>query len=502
MNGRICHFDKKYFITIYYLLYNNRGESCKMKDNVLTRTVVRQALRAAIKDPDKNIPRILSLVEKADRRGINSKAYGNLRKALSDPDDNWNILLHNLAHNVDPDVLEKMMMALGFHSAIASANKRMESIEKYNCNIPWAILMDPTAACNLHCTGCWAAEYGKNTFMTYETLDRIICEGTELGTYTYIFSGGEPTMRKKDLIKLAESHPDCAFLAFTNGTLVDEEFADELKRVGNFGLAFSIEGSEEDTDFRRGQGTYQAVIRAMDIMRERGLVFGFSACYTSKNIGTIGSDEFVDLMIEKGAMFGWYFTYIPVGKDAVVDLMATPEQRTYMYHKMREWRKTKPAFLLDFWNDGEYVYGCIAGGRHYLHINANGDVEPCAFIHYSNVNIKECSLLDALRSPLFMEYHKNQPFNHNMLRPCPMLDNPEKLREMVKNSDAHSTDLLAPESAEELTAKTEPVAEKWAEEADALWNDPNEERHFPGTYLYEKEGEKEYVNSPKSREAV
>ena len=459
-----------------------------MKNNVINRTIVRKMLRKTIKDPDKTIPRVLDMVRKFDRRDMNAYMIGNIRNALTDPENNWNILIHNLIKNVDPKVLEKIVMSLGFHSALASVNERMDNIEKYNCNIPWAILMDPTAACNLHCKGCWAAEYGKNTFMTYETLDRIINEGTELGTYTYIFSGGEPTLRKKDLIKLAESHPDCAFLAFTNGTLVDEEFVDELKRVGNFGLAFSIEGSEEDTDFRRGEGTYQAVIRAMDIMREKGVVFGFSACYTSKNIETIGSDEFVDLMIEKGALFGWYFTYVPVGKDAVTELMANSEQRTFMYHKIREWRETKPCFLLDFWNDGEFVYGCIAGGRHYLHINANGDVEPCAFIHYSNININECSLLEALQSPLFMEYHKNQPFNNNMLRPCPMLDNPEKLREMVKNSGAHSTDFLAPESAEELTAKTEKIAEIWAKKAEQLWTDPNEARHPCRTEMYKAAG--------------
>lgn len=445
-----------------------------MKDNLVNRTIVRQAIRAAIKDPDKYLPRILSMIEMADIRGNNETAYRALKAGFEDSENNWNIMVHNLIRNIDPDVLESMMMSLGFHSAIASGNERAENVKKYDCNIPWAVLMDPTAACNLHCTGCWAAEYGKNTFLTYETLDRIINEGTELGTYTYIFSGGEPTMRKKDLIRLAESHPDCAFLAFTNGTLVDEAFADELKRVGNFALAFSIEGSEEDTDFRRGEGTYQAVIRAMDILREKGVVFGFSACYTSKNIGTIGSDEFVDLMIEKGCLFGWYFTYIPVGKDAVTDLIASADQRAYMYHKIREWRGTKPCFLLDFWNDGEYVHGCIAGGRHYLHINANGDVEPCAFIHYSNININNCSLLEALQSPLFKEYRKNQPFNENMLRPCPMLDNPEKLREMVKNSKAHSTDFLAPETAEELTAKTEKAAEAWAVKAEELWNATDE----------------------------
>ncbi len=454
-----------------------------MTDNLISRTVVRQAVRAAIKDPDKNLPRILSLIETTDRKGVNARTYANLHRFLDDPENNWNVLIHNLIRNLDPDVLESMLMALGFHAAIASAEQRMKSIAKFDCNIPWAVLLDPTAACNLHCTGCWAAEYGKNTFMTYEMLERIISEGTELGIYTYIFSGGEPTLRKKDLIRLAESYPDCAFLAFTNGTLVDEAFADELRRVGNFALAFSIEGSEEDTDSRRGAGTYRAVLRAMDLLREKGCVFGFSACYTSKNIGTIASDEFVDLMIEKGCLFGWYFTYIPVGRDAATELIATAEQRAFMYKKMRQWRETKPCFLLDFWNDGEYVQGCIAGGRHYLHINANGDVEPCAFIHYSSVNIHSCSLLEALQNPLFLEYRKNQPFNENMLRPCPMLDNPEKLREMVRNSGAHSTDLLAPESAEELTAKTEHAAELWAVKADELWS-RTDKKHAHQTIIY------------------
>ena len=119
------------------------------------------------------------------------------------------------------------------------------------------------------------------------------------------------------------------------------------------------------------------------------------------------------------------FHLYPRGKEAKIDLLATPEQREYMYYRVREIRNTKPIFAMDFWNDGEYVKGCIAGGRRYLHINAAGDVEPCAFVHYSNVNIHDTTLLDALRSPLFMAYRARQPFNQNHLRPCPLLDNPE-----------------------------------------------------------------------------
>lgn len=277
-------------------------------------------------------------------------------------------------------------------------------------------------------------------------------------------------MRKSDLIALAEKHQDCAFLAFTNGTLVDQHFAQELVRVGNFVLAFSIEGIGEATDQRRGDGTYDKVIKSMDMMREVGAGFGYSSCYHSQNTDTVASDEFVDLMIEKGCLFAWYFTYVPVGKNAALELIALPHQRQYMYHRIREIRNTKPIFALDFWNDGEYVQGCIAGGRNYFHINAHGDIEPCAFIHYSDSNVRDCTILDALKSPLFAQYRENQPFNPNHLRPCPLMDNPDKLKIMVNKSGAHSTQVLDMETVEELTEKLQNVSSAWGEVADNIWD--------------------------------
>ena len=134
----------------------------------------------------------------------------------------------------------------------------------------------------------------------------------------------------------------------------------------------------------------------------------------------------------------------------------------------------KPIFVMDFQNDGEYVGGCIAGGRNYFHINANGDAEPCVFIHYSGANIRQNTLLECLKQPLFMAYRDNQPFNDNHLRPCPMLENPEILQRMVKESGAKSTDLQSPESAEHLCAKCGEYACDWAPKADELW----EKKHF------------------------
>lgn len=267
-------------------------------------------------------------------------------------------------------------------------------------------------------------------------------------------------------------HNDCAFLAYTNGTLVDEVFCKEMQRVGNLYLAISLEGFAEVNDLRRGEGVFGKVMTAMTLLKRHGLIFGTSICYTSKNIDTVTSDEFVDLLVENGSRYALYFHYMPVGNDADVSLLPTVNQRKYMYTRVREIRNMsqgKGLFTMDFQNDGEFVGGCIAGGRNYFHINANGDAVPCVFIHYSGANIRQNTLLECLKQPLFMAYRDNQPFNDNHLRPCPMLENPEILQRIVTETGAKSTDLQSPESVEHLCAKCHAYADSWAPNAEKLW---------------------------------
>ena len=405
-----------------------------------------------------------------------------IKSVLGDPDNNWYRLMVSIFTEIDPDVRRAIFENFVINATVRAGEVHDALTRQYDCNIPWAILMDPTSACNLHCVGCWAAEYGNRLNLSYEELDSIICQANELGCYFFLYTGGEPLVRKTDLIRLCEAHPDSIFSAFTNATLIDEAFADEMLRVKNFIPAISAEGFEESTDSRRGQGTYQKIMRAMQILKEKKLPFGISACYTSANVHDVGSEEYFDKMIEWGAKFCWFFTYMPVGKAAVPELMVTAEQRRFMYEQVRAFRKTKPLFTMDFWNDGEYsgygerhglpgyCGGCIAGGRRYLHINANGDIEPCAFIHYSDSNIREKTLLEALCSPLFMGYRRSQPFNDNLLRPCPVLDNPGALTRLVEESGAKSTDYQATESAEEYSNKCLDQAAAWAVVADELWS--------------------------------
>ena len=427
-----------------------------------------QAFNYMYKDPEKNLSKIMDWADKFSGGEFVSQRKA-IREAIEDPNHPYHSYILHIVKDIDPDVMKTMAVNFFINANLSGWPKQEENRKKYNCNIPWAILLDPTSACNLHCTGCWAAEYGNKLNLTFEEIDNIIQQGKELGIYMYIYTGGEPLVRKKDLIRLCEKHDDCMFLCFTNATLIDEAFAEEMLRVKNFIPAISLEGNETSTDSRRGKGTYQKVRRAMELLHEKKLPYGISSCYTSVNYDAITSEEYYDSLIEMGAYFIWYFHYMPVGNDAAPELLPSPEQREAVYHRIRHLRATKPLFAMDFQNDAEYVGGCIAGGKRYLHINANGDVDPCVFIHYSNANIRECTLLEALQSPIFMAYHDNMPFNDNMLRPCPMLENPERLRKMVTDCGAHSTDPMSPETVEHLCSKCDQYAAHWAPEAEKLW---------------------------------
>lgn len=434
------------------------------------------------KDPANRLPKLGEYMDKFIPKDSPLKGQlAAVRGVLGNQGNNWYRLILDVFTNVDPGVRQAVFENFVINATVRYGETHDKLTEQYDCNIPWAILMDPTSACNLHCTGCWAAEYGNKMNLTYEELDDIVNQANALGCYFFLYTGGEPLVRKADLIRLCEAHPDSEFSAFTNATLIDEAFADEMLRVKNFIPAISAEGFEESTDSRRGQGTYQKIMRAMEILKAKKLPFGISACYTSANVYDVGSEAYFDKMVEWGAKFCWFFTYMPVGKAAVPELMVTAEQRKFMYEQIRKFRSTKPIFTMDFWNDGEYsgykekngpgyCGGCIAAGRRYLHINAGGDIEPCAFIHYSDSNIREKSLLDALRSPLFMGYRKAQPFNDNLLRPCPVLDNPGALTKLVEESGAKSTDYQARESAKEYSDKCVERAKAWADVADELWH--------------------------------
>ncbi len=432
---------------------------------------VNQVINYIDKNPKENLNKILNVSEKFLTNPRDIKVLHILKSTLNDEESNWKQLTDRFFEQTNLNSQKKFINNFLINSNVYGTQLRNEKKADLEVSIPWAILMDPTSRCNLKCTGCWAANYDQKDDLSYETMNRIVNEGKELGIYVYLFSGGEPFIKINEILKLCEEHQDCYFTCFTNGTLITKEVAKKIAEVGNFAPGISIEGFEKDTDFRRGNGTYKKVLQGMDNLKEAGVIFGTSMCYHHYNYKEIVSEEFIDFLIDKGAYFVWLFTYMPIGKDADIDLCVRPDERAYMYRKVHALRNEKPIFLMDFWNDGEYVNGCIAGGRQYFHINAHGDVEPCAFVHYSDTNIKNVSLIEALNSNIFKAYQKRQPFNENHLRPCPILDNPNYIVEIVNESGAISTQPIDKEKPEELFNKCSNIADNWASVADDIWYD-------------------------------
>ncbi|MCL5959148.1 MAG: radical SAM protein, partial [Chloroflexi bacterium] len=248
---------------------------------------------------------------------------------------------------------------------------------------PACVVLSPTMRCNLRCHGCYAGNYTKKDDLPQDVLERVIGEARELGVHFYIVSGGEPLIYEP-LFDVFKKFNDCAFQFYTSGHLIDEQKAKKIVELGNVVPAISIEGFKEQTELRRGPNGFDRVMRAMDILREAHALFAFSVTVTRLNYDEVTSDAFIDLMIEKGAGYGWYFTYIPIGRNPDLSLMPTPEQRDGLRKFINRTRETKPMLMGDFWNDGPLSEGCLSGGRRYLHINNKGDVEPCVFIHFAD----------------------------------------------------------------------------------------------------------------------
>lgn len=212
----------------------------------------------------------LGLIDKAETfwgNGADKATLDKVREYVKNPENRWVKFVNRVLDETNPNYAKKFLLNLGYEAFFRGTKTIRANREKYNCNIPWLILFDPTDACNMHCVGCWSGTYSHKNNMSYEDMDKIVTQGKELGTYLYFMTGGEPTVRKNDILKLAEKHNDCMFGLFSNSTLIDEELCKKIVELGNITFLLSIEGTPETNDGRRGDGHYAAVMKAMDHKR-------------------------------------------------------------------------------------------------------------------------------------------------------------------------------------------------------------------------------------------
>jgi len=410
-----------------------------MEMNFIKKYSITRMLRYASHQSDENIIRMIDIANKYFIKSEKVRWEAEKIRRIFVEHQPGAQLAKNTFSRISKQSLDCVIQNFFINAAVIGRQRQEQLRKELNIWLPWFFVISPTARCNLTCVGCYAGNYSKQEDLSFELVDRIFNEAKDLGIYFVTVSGGEPFMWPH-LLDIMEKHHDMFFQIYTNGTLITKDVANRLGKLGNAAPAISIEGFEKETDARRGEGTFKRIMEAMDNLRNAGVPFGFSATPTKLNIETLMSDEFIDLMIEKGCSIGWFFQYVPIGRKPDVSLMATPEQRFRLRRRSIEIRNTKPIFIGDFWNDGPYVGGCICGARQagYFHINCHGDVEPCVFLQFSVDNIKDKKLIDVIQSPFFKAFQNAQPYreNDNLLTPCALIDNPQVLRDIVTEFNA------------------------------------------------------------------
>jgi len=427
---------------------------------------------------DNSIIRMTSVLERVAMKDYYRKAIREMRLKFEEGHPSLAWVMH-IVRDLDPVYRRKLLENLVLNHLVFGTEKRQQCLEEQGVYPPSAVLFSPLMDCNLKCTGCYSATYQRRERLSIDVLSRVVNEIKEVGTHLMFISGGEPFIRQ-DLFELYEEHDDCMFGVFTNGTLLDEKACRRILDLGNVVPFISVEGLERETDLRRGKGHFSNIRRAMAMLSEARSLFGYSVTATRHNAELVSSDAFVDYYAAKGCLLGWYFSYVPVGREPDVNLMCTPEQRLQLREGIKRIRATRAMGVIDFWNDGHLTGGCISAGRKYLHINHRGDVEPCAFVHFSDTNIHDHSFVDALRSPYLQEIRSHQPFDKNFMRPCQIIDRPEVLRECVNCTDAKSSDgtsdLLLGEIADDLDR----YSREFGDLANQVWEEELEQDRTSG----------------------
>lgn len=340
--------------------------------------------------------------------------------------------------------------------------KSIEFRKNHGYNTPAFLVISPTKACNLRCEGCYADSDENVQTLDWDLVDKIIKDALEIwGTQFIVISGGEPMAyhsQGKNILDLVENNPGIFFMIYTNGTLIDDEVAERMARLGNIIPAISLEGWREKTDARRGEGVFDQVMAAMDRLFQAGVLYGVSLTATRHNAEEILSDDFIEFLFnEKHAVIGWIFQYMPIGRSFTFEMMPTPAQRLEMWRQSWKLVREKKVFLADFWNHGTIVDGCLSAGGHdnggYFYIEWNGNVTPCVFVPYSPVNVKDIysnggNIMDIYTDPFFQDIRKWQKCgtDGNLLMPCLIRDHNDDLRQLIRKHEVNPIDKSAEEA--------------------------------------------------------
>lgn len=301
-------------------------------------------------------------------------------------------------------------------------------------HVPPIILFSITNQCNLQCKGCYARSFHPSSEdgLSTEKLGAIIGEAKEIGVSFFVITGGEPFLRP-EILEITKDFPEIVFLFFTNGTMIDDDMIRRFRRQKNVVPLISLEGGAEHTDSRRGEGTYRSVGRIMEKMQSQRVFFGTSLTLTRLNYSMLTDEKYIHHFVQKGCRFFLFLDYTPA-QEETEDWVLTDTQREHVPRLMRNFRRKFPAlFIAVPWDEFD-VGGCLSSGRGFIHINARGDIEPCPFAPFSDVNVNELSLKEALRSEFLRKLRELPELSRYTGGGCALWKNREKVRMILEET--------------------------------------------------------------------
>lgn len=330
---------------------------------------------------------------------------------------------------------------LRFHKSQQQMEKRRAALESEGLHMPVFLIASIANACNLFCKGCYSRANGQcgsgdgKSLLTAGEWGGIFRQAGDAGIPFILLAGGEPLLRR-DVLETAAAHEEIVFPVFTNGTLIDAPLLSLFDKHRNLVPVVSLEGGERATDGRRGEGAYARVQTALDSLQKHRLLFGASLTVTTENRTEVMSPAFMRMLYQKGCRLAFFIEYVPVA-PGTEELAPNDAQRLMIGEAVEQLRAGFPGMVfLSFPGDEKQMGGCLAAGRGFFHINAQGAAEPCPFSPFSDLSLRDHTLLDALQSPFFQSVRDLNAQDDGHLGGCALFEKEAQVKALLFPQEA------------------------------------------------------------------
>ncbi len=345
-------------------------------------------------------------------------------------------LARRVLTEADPKVVGKFVYNFGV--------KGIWSVERYKRRLrrgesfPPFLFISVISGCQLRCQGCWVDVDKPSKRLAREDLNRIILDAKRHGNSYFGILGGEPFLHP-ELLQVFGDHPDCYFQVFTNGQLITDAVARELRRLGNVTPLISLEGTDTVSDQRRGRlNVFSKSLAGLEHCRRHKLLIGVATSVCQTNIDDLVTEQWLRRLIGLGAHYVWFHTYRVVGPNPSPELALRPEQVVAVRRFIVQMRSRLPIAIVDaYWDDrGEALCPMATGVSH--HISPYGDVEPCPIIQFAKETVHDSrGIYDTMTQSAFLRDFRTAAAGAT--RGCIVLERPDLVRELVTKHAARDT---------------------------------------------------------------